>query len=55
VQIRETAARNLAKLPDDYKKLEGAPVYPVEISSGLTALRERLVKKIRLEEIGLKI
>ncbi len=55
VQIRETAAENLAKLPDEYKKLEGAPAYPVELSSGLTALRERLVKKIRLEEIGLKI
>lgn len=55
VQIREIAARNLAKLPDEYRKLEGAPVYPVEFSSGLTALRERLVKKIRLEEIGLKI
>jgi nicotinate phosphoribosyltransferase len=55
VQIRETATRNLAKLPDEYKKLEGAPTYPVEFSSGLTALRERLVKKIRLEEIGLKI
>lgn len=55
VQIRESAAQNLKKLPDEYKKLEGAPVYPVELSSGLTALRERLVKKIRLEEIGLKI
>ncbi|VVB88359.1 Putative nicotinate phosphoribosyltransferase [uncultured archaeon] len=55
VQIRETVAGNLAKLPDKYKKLEGAPVYPVELSSGLTALRERLVEKIRLEEIGLKI
>jgi nicotinate phosphoribosyltransferase len=55
VQIREAAAGNLAKLSDKYKKLEGAPVYPVELSSGLTALRERLVKKIRLEEIGLKI
>jgi nicotinate phosphoribosyltransferase len=55
VQIRETAAGNLAKLHDMYKKLEGAPAYSVEFSSGLTALRERLVKKIRLEEIGLKI
>lgn len=55
VRIRENAAQNLKKLPYEYKKLEGAPVYPVELSSGLTALRERLVKKIRLEEIGLKI
>lgn len=54
-QIRETAAGNLMKLPDEYKKLEGAPAYPVGLSSGLTALRERLVKKIRLEEIGLKV
>jgi len=55
VQIRQAAAANLSKLPDEYKKLDGAPVYPVEFSPGLVALRERLVEKIRREEIGSKI
>lgn len=55
VQIRRTAAASLSKLPDEYKTLDGAPVYPVEFSPGLVALRERLVEKIRREEIGSKI
>ncbi|MCX9011058.1 MAG: nicotinate phosphoribosyltransferase [Candidatus Methanoperedens sp.] len=54
-QIRQTAAANLSKLSDEYKKLDGAPVYSVEFSPGLVALRERLVEKIRREEIGSKI
>ncbi|MCG2738204.1 MAG: nicotinate phosphoribosyltransferase [Candidatus Methanoperedenaceae archaeon] len=35
-----------------YKKLDGAPVYPVGFSAGLVALRERIVEKIRREELG---
>ncbi len=52
LQIRQTAAENLTKLPDEYKKLEGASGYPVEFSPGLVALRDRMVEKIRREEIG---
>lgn len=51
-EIRQKAAENLSKLPDEYRKLEGAPVYPVEFSPGLVALRERLVEKIKKEEIA---
>lgn len=51
-EIRQNAAENLLNLPDGYMKLEGAPVYPVEISAGLAALRERLVEKIKREEIA---
>ncbi len=51
-QIRQTAAENLLNLPDEYKKLDGAPAYPVELSPGLIALRERMVERIRREEIS---
>ncbi len=50
-EIRQTAAGNFSKLPDRYKKLEGAPAYPVEFSRGLVSLRETILEKIRREEI----
>lgn len=50
--IRQRASENLSNLPDIYKKLDGAPVYPVEFSTGLVALRERIVEKIRREELS---
>ena len=53
--IRQSAAENFSKLPDKYKKLEGAPAYPVEFSQGLIALRETIVEKIRKEEIPTKL
>jgi nicotinate phosphoribosyltransferase len=49
--IRQRATENFSRLPDKYKKLEGAPVYPVEFSKGLIDLREAIVEKIRREEI----
>ncbi len=53
--IRRTADENFSNLPDKYKKLDGAPMYPVEFSQGLTDLREIIVEKIRKEEIPLKL
>ncbi len=50
-EIRQKANQNFSCLPDRYRKLEGAPVYPVEFSQGLIALRKTIVKKIRKEEI----
>ncbi|MGB8216045.1 MAG: nicotinate phosphoribosyltransferase [Candidatus Methanoperedens sp.] len=50
-EIRQIAADNFSNLPDKYKKLDGAPVYPVEFSAGLVALREKIVERIRKEEI----
>ncbi len=50
-EIRQKANENFSNLPDNYKKLEGAPVYPVEFSQGLIALRETIVERIRKEEI----
>jgi nicotinate phosphoribosyltransferase len=51
-EIRQRAFENLSNLPDIYKKLDNAPVYPVEFSRGLVALRERITEKIRKEELS---
>ncbi len=50
-EIRQVAFENFSNLPDKYKKLDGAPVYPVEFSKGLIELREKIVEKIRKEEM----
>ncbi len=51
-EIRQRAAENLSNLPDKYKKLDGAPAYPVEFSRGLVEMRGRIIEKIRMEELG---
>lgn len=51
-EIRHIALENISHLPEIYKKLDGAPVYPVEFSRGLVALRERIIEKIRREELS---
>lgn len=51
-RIRQIAAENFSHLPDKYKKLDGAPMYPVEFSKILVALRETIVEKIKREEIN---
>jgi hypothetical protein len=48
--IRQRAAMNFTHLPDKYKKLDQAPVYPVEFSRKLVALREKVVERIKREE-----
>jgi len=48
--IRQRAALNFTHLPDKYKKLDQAPVYPVEFSRKLVALREKVVERIKREE-----
>jgi len=50
-EIKQRAALNFSNLPDEYRKLEGAPAYPVEFSRGLSKLREAIVEKIKREEI----
>jgi nicotinate phosphoribosyltransferase len=50
-EIKRNAAENFSNLLDKYKKLEGAQAYPVEFSKGLIDLREKIVEKIRTEEI----
>jgi len=45
-EIRATAAENLSKLPEKYKKVTGAPTYPVELSQDLETLITKLQKKL---------
>lgn len=50
--IRQNAARNLSCLSEVFKQLENAPQYPVEFSGKLIKLREKIVEKIKMEEIS---
>ena len=50
--IRATAAENLSKLPEDYKALTGAPIYPVELSRNLLNLVKTLKRQLTLTEIN---
>jgi nicotinate phosphoribosyltransferase len=50
--IRQRVDLNLSHLPEKYKKLDGALVYPVEFSRKLVTLREKVVEKIKREEIN---
>jgi nicotinate phosphoribosyltransferase len=51
-EIRAAAAENLSKLPEDYKALTGAPVYPVELSKNLQNLIKTLKRQLTLNEIN---
>jgi nicotinate phosphoribosyltransferase len=51
IEIRQIATRNFLNLPEVYKKLDGAPAYPVELGMGLISLRDSIVEKIRKEEM----
>jgi len=46
-QIRQTCLENLSRLPQKYKKLRGAPTYPVETSRKLNSLIESLKLKLK--------
>jgi nicotinate phosphoribosyltransferase len=50
-EIRLTAAKSLVLLPEKYKKVTSAPVYPVEISPELEKLIAKLEVRIRETEI----
>jgi nicotinate phosphoribosyltransferase len=51
-QIQAYAKTNLAKLPDQYKVLTDAPMYPVELSKRLQALIETLRHQLTQNEIN---
>ncbi|MGF3521913.1 MAG: nicotinate phosphoribosyltransferase [Candidatus Bathyarchaeia archaeon] len=54
-EIRNIAAENLNKLPEQYKKLTNAPPYPVELSPKLkTLIRELKIKLRKREKINPK-
>ena len=46
-EIRAIAAESLSRLPVQYKKLTGAPTYPLELSQDLENLVKNLEKKLR--------
>jgi nicotinate phosphoribosyltransferase len=50
--IRATASENLSKLPEEYKALTGAPLYPVELSRNLLNLVKTLKRQLTLTEIN---
>jgi nicotinate phosphoribosyltransferase len=47
-ETRNTALKNLANLPDEYKRLRNAPRYPVELSPKLEKIKNQLTKQIRI-------
>jgi len=50
-EIRKRALESLSKLPKKYKKLKGAPRYPVELSLGLRKLMKELTEKLKKVEV----
>ncbi len=50
-EIRATASESLSKLPFEYKKLENASTYPVELSQSLEDLVGRMKRKLSETEI----
>jgi len=48
--IRKRASKNVSRLPEKYKKLKGAPRYPVELSLGLRRLMGELKERIKRTE-----
>jgi nicotinate phosphoribosyltransferase len=50
-EIRATVSENLSKLPEKYKKLTGAPTYPVELSQALENMIEKLKRRLTKTEI----
>jgi nicotinate phosphoribosyltransferase len=51
-QIRETATESLSKLPENYKALMDASVYPVELSGKLQNLIEALKQQLTTNEVN---
>jgi len=53
--IRAYAAETLSKLPDGYKTLTDAPVYPVELSRNLQKLIKNLKHQLTVNEINHRV
>jgi len=51
-QLKETAAENLSKLPDQYKALSEAPAYSVGLSRNLLNLVRNLKRQLAVNEIS---
>jgi nicotinate phosphoribosyltransferase len=53
--IQANAAGNLAKLPDEYKAITDASVYPVELSRNLLNLVKTLKRQLTINEINSRV
>ncbi|HEY4674937.1 MAG TPA: nicotinate phosphoribosyltransferase [Candidatus Bathyarchaeia archaeon] len=51
-EIRENALENISHLPEKYKKLKGAPRYPVALSRGLKKLVKDVKERLEKTEIA---
>ncbi|NWF86306.1 nicotinate phosphoribosyltransferase [Candidatus Bathyarchaeota archaeon] len=49
-KIRETALENLSRLPEKYRMLRNAPLYPVEQSPGLRKMVDKLTRELKKAE-----
>jgi nicotinate phosphoribosyltransferase len=49
--IRKRALESISELPEKYKKLKGAPRYPVELSPKLKKLMKELTEKLKKVEV----
>ena len=49
-ETRRVTIQNLSLLPDKYKKLAGAALYPVELSAALKKIRNQLERQLRRQE-----
>ncbi len=50
-EIRKRALESILKLPEKYKKLKSAPVYPVKLSPRLRRLMKGLTEKLKKVEV----
>jgi nicotinate phosphoribosyltransferase len=46
LEIRKTAQDNLSRLPDEYKKLSKASIYPVVLSPALRRIKNQLASQL---------
>ncbi|HEY4674524.1 MAG TPA: nicotinate phosphoribosyltransferase, partial [Candidatus Bathyarchaeia archaeon] len=51
-EIRENALENISHLPEKYKKLKGAPRYPVALSRGLKKLVKDVKGRLKRTEVA---
>jgi nicotinate phosphoribosyltransferase len=50
-EIRKRASEDISRLPEKYKKLKGAPRYPVKLSPRLKRLMEELTDRLKRAEV----
>jgi nicotinate phosphoribosyltransferase len=50
--IRQRFLQEFARLPESYKALQGAEIYPVEITPPLQTLQDQVTSEIRKKELG---